>query len=172
VGRPVTALTVQAALAVALQCAPSVDPHMLVGIAQNESGLETEILHDNSTGKVLRGAGILEAAAQLIKAGHSVDLGVMQINSRNLGLLGLSLADAFNPCSSVAGAARLITLFSAYNTGSATRGIANGYVGKTVTAIRRVKGEPIETPPVPVSVAIEDGPELGEIFFTTEGQRP
>jgi type IV secretion system protein VirB1 len=109
------ALTIQAALAVALQCAPSVDPHMLVGIGQNESGLETQILHDNTTCKVLRGAGVIDAAALLIKAGHSVDLGPWQINDRNLGLLGLSLTDAFDPCSSVAGAARLIALFSAYN---------------------------------------------------------
>ena len=166
-----TALTIQAALAVALQCAPSVDPHMLVGIAQHESGLETEILHDNSTGKVLRGAGILDAAAQLIAAGHSVDLGVMQINSRNLGLLGLSLADAFNPCQSVAGAARLIHLYSAYNTGSPTRGIENGYAMKVVASIGRVKGAPIQTQSAvpPEGLAIEDSPATGELFFATRG---
>jgi type IV secretion system protein VirB1 len=171
VGCLVTALTVQAALAVALQCAPSVDPHMLAGIAQHESGLETQILHDNGTGKVLRGAGILEAAAQLIAAGHSVDLGVMQINSRNLGLLGLSLTDAFDACHSIAGAARLIQLFSAYNTGSPTRGIANGYALKVVTSIGRVKGASIDSATLvpPDDVAIEDTPATGELFFTTEG---
>jgi type IV secretion system protein VirB1 len=167
----VTALTIQAALAIALQCAPSVDPDMLVGIGQNESGLETQILHDNTTGKVLRGPGVIDAAALLIAAGHSVDLGVMQINSRNLGLLDLNLADAFDPCRSVAGAARLIQLFARYNTGSATRGIANGYAGNVVAAIRRAKGQPTEPPSAvaPLSVAIEDGPALGETFFTTEG---
>ena len=120
---------------------------------------------------MLRGAGVIEAAALLIAAGHSVDLGVMQINSRNLGLLGLSLADAFDPCQSVAGAARLIQLFSRYNTGSPTRGIANGYAVKVVAAIRRVKGEPIDTTTAvaPLDVAIEDGPAPGELFFTTEG---
>jgi hypothetical protein len=51
----------------------------------------TAILHDNSTGKAQRGPGVIEAASQLIAAGHSVDLGLMQINSRNLGLLGLGL---------------------------------------------------------------------------------
>jgi type IV secretion system protein VirB1 len=167
----VTALTVQAALAVALQCAPSVDPHMLVGIAQNESGLETEILHDNSTGKVLRGAGILEAAAQLIAAGHSVDLGVMQINSHNLRLLGLSLADAFDACHSIASAARLIQLFSRYNTGSPARGIENGYAMKVVASIGRLKGQPEQTttPVLPEGVVIEDTPATGELFFTTKG---
>ena len=110
------ALTVPAALSIALQCAPSVDPHMLIGIGQHESGLETEILHDNSTGKVQRGPGVIEAASQLIAAGHSVDLGLMQINSRNLGLLGLGLADAFDACRSIAGAARLTRLMAAGST--------------------------------------------------------
>jgi type IV secretion system protein VirB1 len=166
-----TALTVQAALAVALQCAASVDPRMLVGIAQHESGLETEILHDNSTGKLLRGAGILEAAAQLIAAGHSVDLGLMQINSRNLGLLGLGLADAFDACHSIASAARLIQLFSRYNTGSPARGIENGYAMKVVASIGRVKGQPEQTttPAPPKDTAIEDSPATGELFFATRG---
>jgi type IV secretion system protein VirB1 len=165
------ALTVQAALAVALQCAPAVDPHMLVGIAQSESGLETKILHDNSTGKVLRGASILEAAAQLIAAGHSVDLGLMQINSHNLSLLGLSLTDAFDACHSIASAARLIQLFSRYNTGSPVRGIENGYAMKVLASIGRVKGQPeqMTTPVLPENVVIEDTPATGELFFTTKG---
>ena len=164
-----TVLTVQAALAVALQCAPTLDPYMLVGVAQHESGLETELVHDNNTGEVLRGPGTLEAATGLIAAGHSVDLGPWQINSRNLGLLGLNLADTFNPCRSAAGAQRLLQLFSAYNTGSPTRGIANGYAMKVVAATDRVKSSSIQAPTLPRTVAIEDGPALGEIFFTTEG---
>jgi len=132
-------LTIPAALSIALQCAPSVDPHMLIGIGQHESGLETEILHDNSTGKVQRGPGVIEVASQLIAAGHSVDLGLMQINSRNLGLLGLGLADAFDACRSIAGAARLMSLFSAYNTGSPTRGVENGYAQAVVASIEKVR---------------------------------
>jgi type IV secretion system protein VirB1 len=112
----VTALTVTVALAIASQCAPAVDPHMLVGIAQQESGLETMTLHDNASGKVLHGAGVIDAATRLIAAGHSVDLGAWQINSRNLSLLGLRIADAFDACKSAAAAARLIELFSRYNT--------------------------------------------------------
>ena len=93
---------------------------MLVGIAQRESGLDPLTLHDNASGEVLRGAGVIEAARRLIAAGHSVDLGAWQINSRNLSLLGLGIADAFEPCKSAAAAARLIELFSRYNTGSPT----------------------------------------------------
>ncbi len=122
-----TALSIPAALAIALHCAPAEDPGMLVGIARQESGLEPMTLHDNTSGQVLRGAGVIEAARRLIAAGHSVDLGAWQINSRNLSLLGLGIADAFEPCKAVAAAARLIELFSRYNTGSPSRGIANGY---------------------------------------------
>ena len=50
------------------------------------------------------------------------------------------------PCQSIAGAARLIQLFSAYNTGSPTRGIENGYAMKVVASIGRVKGAPIKRP--------------------------
>ena len=134
-----TALTISVALAIASQCAPSVDPHMLVGIAQQESGLETMTLHDNVSGRVLHGAGVIDAATRLIAAGHSVDLGAWQINSRNLSLLGLRIADAFEPCKSVAAAGRLIELFSRYNTGSPSRGIANGYAPALLAAIHAVK---------------------------------
>ena len=95
---------------------------MLVGIARQESGLETMTLHDDTSGQVLRGAGMIEMARRLIAAGHSVDLGAWQINSRNLVLLGLGIADAFEPCKGVSAAARLIELFSRYNTGSPSRG--------------------------------------------------
>jgi Transglycosylase SLT domain len=108
-------------LAIALHCAPPEDPAMLVGVALQESGIETMILHDNTSGEVLYGAGVIDVARRLIAAGHSVDLGAWQINSRNLALLGLGIADVFEPCKAVAGAARLIELFSRYNTGSPSR---------------------------------------------------
>jgi type IV secretion system protein VirB1 len=141
-----TALTITAALAIASQCAPAMDPHMLVGLAKQESGLETRTLHDDTSGRVLHGAGVIDAARQLIAAGHSVDLGAWQINSRNLSLLGLGVADAFEPCKSAAAAARLIELFSRYNTGSPFRGIANGYAPAVMASIHAVKAASPATP--------------------------
>ena len=94
-------LTIPAALALSLQCAPSVDPHMIVAIGQHESALDPLTIHDNTTGQVLHGEGAASTARQLIAAGHSVDLGLMQINSMNLGLLGLSVSDAFTACRSI-----------------------------------------------------------------------
>jgi len=115
------ALSIPAALAIALHCAPAEDPRMLVGIARQESVLETLTLHDDTSGQVLRGAGVIEAARRRIAAGHSVDLGAWQINSRNLSLVGLGIADAFESCKAVAAAGRPIELFSRYNTGSRSR---------------------------------------------------
>ena len=136
-----TALTMQAVLAVALQCAPSVDPHMIVAIGQRELQLDPLTIHDNATGQVLRGDGVVAAAVRLIAAGHSVDLGLMQISSRNLDLLGLPLRDAFTACKSVEAASKLLALFSRYNTGSPTRGLANGYAMRVMDTLDATRTE-------------------------------
>ena len=175
-----TAMSIPVALAIALHCAPAEDPGMLVGIARQESGLETMTLRDDTSGQVLRGAGVVEAARRLIAAGHSVDLGAWQINSRNLSVLGLGVADAFEPCKAVAAAARLIELFSRYNTGSRSRGIANGYAAAVMAAIRAVK---TASPAVPVAtVEMAQLPTSApdpftkpsrtgrDLVFTTEGK--
>jgi type IV secretion system protein VirB1 len=149
---------------------------MLVGIAQQESGLQTMTLHDNASGKVLHGAGVIDAATRLIAAGHSVDLGAWQINSGNLSLLGLRIVDAFDPCKSAAAAARLIELFSRYNTGSPSRGIANGYAPAVMASIHAVEAasptrpvmvqQPISTPN-PFNRPSRTGRDL---VFTAEGK--
>lgn len=148
-----TALSIPVALAIALHCAPAEDPGMLVGLARQESGLDTMTLHDDTSGQVLRGAGVVEMARRRIAAGHSVDLGAWQINSRNLALLGLDVADAFEPCKAVAAAARLIELFSRYNTGSPSRGITNGYADTVLAAIRSVKAASPAGPPAMPAMA-------------------
>ena len=142
-------LSIPVALAITLHCAPTADPAMLVGIARHESGLDPLTLRDNTSDEVLRGPGVIEAARHLIAAAHSVDLGAWQINSRNLSLLGLGVADAFEPCKAAAAAARLIGLFSRYNTGSPSRGIVNGYAHAVLTATRAVKA----AGPVPPATA-------------------
>ena len=135
-------LTLQAALALALQCAPAIDPHMIVAIGQHESGLDPLTIHDNTTGQSLHGEGVIVAAAQLIAAGHSVDLGLMQINSHNLDLLRLPLRDAFAACRSIEAAARLLALFSRYNTGSPTMGINNGYAPRVMAVMDSIRAVP------------------------------
>jgi hypothetical protein len=101
---------------------------MLARRARRESGLETMSLCDDTSGRVLRGAGVIDSARRLIAAGHSVYLGPWQINSRNLALLGLGVADAFEPCKAVAptGTGDLGLMPPAYPRGTRVRGCYGG----------------------------------------------
>jgi type IV secretion system protein VirB1 len=144
-------LPVAAVLSIAAACAPSVDSHMLAGIAQHESGLRPFAIHDNTAGNSIFPDNKVEAIAaaeSLISQGHSLDLGLMQINTGNLRLLGLTVPAAFDPCRSIAAGASLLASFSRYNTGSPTRGIANGYAQSVTAAVRAVKGTALAAPDV------------------------
>jgi hypothetical protein len=106
------ALSLLAVIALAGQCAPSAASQTLAAIAHVESGLDplaigvngrpSQQLHPTSATVAIK------AARRLIAAGAKFDLGLGQINVRNLGPLGLSLADAFDPCRNLAAAAQLI----------------------------------------------------------------
>jgi type IV secretion system protein VirB1 len=132
------ALTLVAFHTLAAACAPGVAPETLAAIARAESGLHAFAIGINGHG----GGGVLpltrqeaiERTYELLRMSRSVDLGLMQINSRNLGWLGLSVEDAFDPCRNVAAGARVLTSFSGYNTGHPQRGFANGYVARVLAA--------------------------------------
>lgn len=121
-------------LSIALACGNGVDARLLDAIAVTESGRETAIAHVNRNG--------------------TRDIGLMQINERNLGRLGLTEVTAFDPCRSVDAASRLLiadaggrealtppavdrllAAISAYNTGSPDGGLANGYVARVLGAL-------------------------------------
>ncbi len=102
-----TALVVR----LAASCAPSVAPGTLASIAGTESGFNTLAIHDDTTGLDLPSASrqsAVVAARALIASGHSVDLGLMQINSANLARLGLTVRTAFDACASLGAAGRLL----------------------------------------------------------------
>ena len=66
------------------QCAPQIASVTMAAIVQQESGGNPLALHDNTSGKSYRPATIAEAARlarELIAQGHSVDIGLPQINS-------------------------------------------------------------------------------------------
>jgi type IV secretion system protein VirB1 len=137
------------------QCAPAVAPTVVEAIMRTESGFDPLALHING-GVRLRSPPRTAAQAAawsqwLIGRGYSVDMGLMQINSRNLPLLRLTAADAFEPCQNIkagaailsaqygrsvrasgAGSVALLQAISAYNTGTFKGGFRNGYVGKVV----------------------------------------
>jgi type IV secretion system protein VirB1 len=143
----------------ALRCAPSVAPSTLASIARTESGFEPLSIHDNTTGTSGAPATrdlAIQIASKLLGAGHSVDIGIMQINSANFARLGLTLEAAFDPCKSVAAGAAVLAggytggdthegqqaalrvALSEYNTGDAQRGFTNGYVHKVELAARGI----------------------------------
>ena len=110
------AMTLVAVLALASQCAPNLDQNLIAGIAKHESGLNPLVLHDNTTSRSYAPGTASEAralAADLIHVqGHSVDLGLMQINSRNLAYLGLPESEAFDACQSIKASATLFRAIS------------------------------------------------------------
>jgi type IV secretion system protein VirB1 len=155
-----------------LACAPNVAPATIEAIVSVESGGNPIALNINGFGHSIHPRAPAEAVAlarQYITAGYSVDLGLMQINSRNLASLGYTIEDALDPCRNVAGGSKIIradyaaavrrfgegqrallAALSAYNTGSFERGFENGYVSHyfASTAPASVIGatQPVVTP--------------------------
>ena len=147
------AYSAAAILALASQCAPSVAPETVLAIIQTESSSDPFALNVNGGRQPARQTNAADAAAtarRYVAAGYSVDLGLGQINSRNMRWLGLTWETVFDPCTNVAALARVLTTnyntaragrdpqtalrvaLSMYNTGSQTRGFRNGYVAKVV----------------------------------------
>ena len=86
-------------------------------------------------------------AQSLIADGHTVSMGLAQVNDRNLTRLGLSLQTIFDPCTNIKAGGKIMTDFyeravtkfgageralraaiSAYNSGDWNRGDRDGYV--------------------------------------------
>jgi type IV secretion system protein VirB1 len=140
------ALTLAAFVQLAGQCAPNVASETLAAVARTESAFRPLAIGINGPGggsvQPSTVAEAVERASTLIAAGRSVDLGLMQINNRNLAWLGLTIADAFDPCRSIAAGAKVLTAFSGYNTGHPQRGFSNGYVARVVASHQRNSGDP------------------------------
>jgi hypothetical protein len=96
----------------ARQCAPQAAPQTLLAIAKVESGLDPLAIGVNgSAARRLHPVSATEAVTQaraLLAGGGNIDLGLTQINSANLHRLGLGLAEAFDPCRSLAASATLL----------------------------------------------------------------
>ena len=162
----------------AASCGASVHVDTLAAVARTESGFQTDAINDN-TAKRRYSPGTREEAiaiaTELVSVkGHSVDLGLMQINSANLPGLGMTVADAFDPCKSINAGARvlvaayrpppagqdpqpaLLQAVSRYNTGHPVRGFANGYVAKVQASAEQV------VPAIRLSGSSVSGQEGGE----------
>lgn len=134
----------------AAACGSLVHVDTLAAVARTESRFNPLTIGDTTAGRSHAPTTPAEAVATataLLAKGHSLDLGLMQVNSANLPGLGLTVADVFDPCRNLAAGARLLAdgyrqapdedaqralvrALSRYNTGSPVRGVANGYVAK------------------------------------------
>ncbi len=152
-------LTVGSFVQLARDCAPHAAPSTLASIARVESGFDPLMISDNTSKLSFAPSSVADAtrlATQLIAAGHSVDIGLMQITSSNFTVAGLTVPAALDPCRSLAAGAAILAAgyggglthasqqaalrvaLSRYNTGDAGRGFANGYVARVEQAAQRV----------------------------------
>jgi type IV secretion system protein VirB1 len=138
-----------------LACAANIAPTTLEAVIQVESRGDPLLVYVNGLGAAQpRHAADAKEAAALARAyiaqGYSVDLGLMQVNSRNLAALGYTVAQLLDdPCTNIRAGGTVLTAgyaaavrthgdgqsalqaaLSAYNTGDFHRGFANGYVAR------------------------------------------
>lgn len=143
------------------RCAPSVHPETMQAILNTESRGNVFAVADagpvalpwSQRKSMVRShyppdkASAVRLVNDLLARGHTVSLGLAQINDRNLAKLGVQVESIFDPCANVAAGASILSSFyasavksfgptpralraalSAYNSGSFVRGEKDGYV--------------------------------------------
>jgi type IV secretion system protein VirB1 len=137
-------------------CAPQVAPSTIHKIIHVESRGNPLAINVNGHRLVRQPTSAQEAIGWtrwLIARNMSVDVGLMQVNSKNFAAVGLTPETAFDPCTNIAAGAALLThkyqraaatygpgqqalgaALSMYNTGNADAGFSNGYVHRIVQA--------------------------------------
>jgi type IV secretion system protein VirB1 len=146
VGHPVIA-------AALLACAANVAPATLEAVIVAESRGDPLALYVNGLATQPRPPAYAAEAARVaevyIAEGYTVDLGLMQVDNRNLQALGYSVAQVLDPCTNIRAGGMILTAdyaaaartlgpgqralqaaISAYNTGDFERGFTNGYVAR------------------------------------------
>lgn len=159
---------VAAIIALAHQCAPEIATEALVPLVVTESGGDDLSINVNK-GPRVRAATVAEGAAlvrRYMVAGYTVDVGLAQINSANFARLGITVEQAFEPCTNLhlassvlqagyglasrhySGLDAISAAYSLYNTGTLTRGFRNGYVAR-VWSSASAMGSIAAPPPLP-----------------------
>lgn len=161
----------------AQECAPQVHVTTLAAIVRQESAGNPFAIGINGAARLPRQpqtkAEAVATAKWLQANGYNFDGGAGQINVRNLGWLGMSIEDLFDPCANLKGAATVLSdcyrravqkygegqpalhaALSCYNTGDFSKGFTNGYVMKVaanaalpipaLTPIAQTPGEPVK----------------------------
>ncbi len=170
----------------ASSCAPGVEIPTLRAVAAVESHFDPLVVRDNTTHESWTPSSLGAASAlarDRLRMGHSVDIGLMQINSGNLASLGMGVEDALDPCHSLDAAHRILqTAFAAgsseaerqaailitlsrYNTGRPLAGIANGYANQVIAA---------QSASLAVKLAVQKAPNTSPQWdiWGTSGAKP
>jgi len=145
-------------MALLMQCAPMVSPGTMAEIVRVESAGKVLAINVNGAPRSYQIPKTLDEAVgiaeEAMENGRNVDVGLAQVNSRNLEKMEVSIRDAFDPClnlelggtilhanylrakrKGVSDAEALAMAISAYNTGSFAKGFENGYVGKVYATV-------------------------------------
>jgi type IV secretion system protein VirB1 len=172
---------VAAIIALTHQCAPEIATEAVVPLVMTESGGDDLAINVNK-GPRVRAATVAEGAAlarRYMAAGYTVDVGLAQINSANFAQLGVTVEQAFEPCTNLRLASAMLQVgyglasrhyrgldaisatYSLYNTGTLTRGFRNGYVGRvwsSASAMGSIAAPPpLPSIPVPATIAPSPG---------------
>jgi type IV secretion system protein VirB1 len=136
-----------------LACASNIAPATLEAVIDVESHDDPLAIHVNGVHRQPRRPADAAEAARIagayIRAGYTVDLGLMQVNSANLPALGTTVGQVLDPCANIRAGGAILTAdyaaaaqrwgegqaalqhaLSAYNAGNFTRGFRNGYVAR------------------------------------------
>ncbi len=169
---------VPAIAALARACAPEIATEAVVPLVVTESGGDPLQINVNRgprvhAGSIAQGAAIVR---RYVAAGYTVDVGLAQINLANFARLGATVEQAFDPCTNLRLAASVLqasfglasrhydgldaisATYSLYNTGTMTRGMRNGYVGRVWSAaaalgsIPATPALPHATPPIAATI--------------------
>lgn len=154
------------------QCAPNVHPETMRAVLNTESGGNVLAVADagpvalpwsqrksmvRSLYPASRGEAVTLVRSLLAK-GHTVSLGLAQVNDRNLAGLGVGVEDMFDACTNISAGAKVLVdcyeralkeygaggkamaaALSCYNSGSFVRGEQDGYVD----LVFQKKGKPL-----------------------------
>jgi len=142
--------------AIAQYCAPYVAPASAHALIRAESGMRPWAIHVNGARlerQPRTQAEAVDTARALRAAGWDFDVGLAQINVRNLERLGVPLERAFDPCANLRLMQRLLgqcfararsvgadeqlalrQALSCYNSGDLRAGFASGYVARVLHA--------------------------------------
>lgn len=159
---------VPAITVLAQKCAPDVATQAVVPLVVTESGGDDLSINVNR-GPRVRASSVAEGAAlvrRYMAQGYTVDVGLAQINSANFARLGVTVEQAFDPCTNLHLASSMLqegyglasrhytgldaisATYSLYNTGTLTRGFRNGYVERVWSAASGL-GTIAAAPPIP-----------------------